>query len=104
MSGATTAIIAAAAVVGAGYSIYSGEQQKGAAKDAAAQAKQNADKQAAVAEQEINRRNAKQPNVAALMFGNSQGAQAGASGTSLTGPSGIDPSSLSLGRNTLLGM
>ena len=70
---------------------------------AATQAQATADKQATLAEQANNKANAKSPDVSAMISANQQSAKAGASGTMLTGPSGIDPSTLNLGKNTLLG-
>lgn len=102
MSWAITAV-AAAVAVSAGVSYYNGRQQAEANKKAMRQAKANADKQAAQAEQEMNRANQKQPDTNALLSAAQQSGRAGASGTMLTGPAGIDPSSLSLGKSTLLG-
>lgn len=46
----------------------------------------------------------REPMLAAnTMAASPAGAMSGNSGTFLTGPSGVDPSSLNLGRNTLLG-
>ncbi len=108
MSGATAATVAAvvgatAAVAGTGAAYMQGQKQASARKKAASQAEANANKLYAQQDQELNRKNAKQPNTAALFAGNQQSAQAGASGTILTGPSGVDPMSLSLGKNTLIG-
>ena len=55
------------------------------------------------AEESANKGNAKRPNSTAMMAATEQAAKAGASGTMLTGPQGVDPSTLSLSRNTLLG-
>lgn len=102
MSWAITAV-AAAVVVSAGVSYYNGQQQAKQNRQAMRQAKANADKQATQAEQEMNRANQKQPDTNALLSAAQQSGRAGASGTMLTGPAGIDPSSLSLGKSTLLG-
>ena len=102
MSWAITAV--AAAVVGsAGVSYYNGRQQAAANKSAMNQAKENADRQAKQAEMEMNRANQKRPDTNALLSAAQQSGRAGASGTMLTGPAGIDPSALSLGKSTLLG-
>ena len=58
---------------------------------------------AGIAVEQINRANAKSPDVGALLSANSQAAKGGQSGTMLTGPSGIDPNSLSLSKSSLLG-
>lgn len=98
-----TAVMAIGALAGAGASVYTGQQQAAATKKASAAATANADKTAREAERERNRVNARKPNVAGLIAANQQSAQSGASGTMLTGPSGVDPNTLSLGKNTLLG-
>jgi uncharacterized protein HemX len=113
MSGAAATaltVAAAAAVVGTGYSIYNGEQQRKAqgeankqAERAAQDAKANAEKTQKMQEQEINRANAKRPDTNAMLAANEQSAKGGASGTMLTGPQGVDPNSLALSKNTLLG-
>jgi uncharacterized protein HemX len=102
MSWAVTAVVAAVAV-SAGVSYYNGQQQAKQNERAMRQAKANADKQANLAEQDMNRANQKQPDTNALLSAAQQSGRAGASGTMLTGPAGIDPSSLSLGKSTLLG-
>ena len=94
---------AVAALAGTAYSVYSGEKQQSAQKKANQQAQANAAKQAQQAEQEINRANQKSPDVGALLSANQQQSLSGQSGTMLTGSQGIDPSSLTLGKSTLLG-
>lgn len=87
-----------------GYGDYEdGKQQEKATKAAYQQAQQSAMRTADRAEQEINRANQKRPNIGALLSGSSQAGRAGISGTMLTGPAGVDPNALLLGRNTLLG-
>lgn len=108
MSGATAATVAAvvgatAAVAGAGASFINGQSQAKQQKKAASQAEENANKLYAQQDQELNRKNARKPNTDALFAGNQIEGQQGATGTMLTGPSGVDPSSLSLGKNTLIG-
>jgi len=92
------------AILGAAGSAYTGMQQARATRRASAQATAASEKQAKAAEEDTNRRNAKQPNTAALLASNQQAGQSGQSGTMLTGPAGIDPSMLLLGKNTLLGV
>ena len=105
----TVALIGAAAVgaAGLGYTIASGEDAK--RKQANALSKQeSAQKQAVNAaegqrkqsEMAINQANRRQPDVAGIMQAASKDAE---SGTMLTGPTGVDPNSLSLGKSTLLG-
>ena len=105
MSGATTAayITAAAAVAGAGATYMQGQAQAKEAKKANAQAEKNAADTLAAADQANNKANAKSPNTQNLLDENVQAALGGSGATMLTGSSGIDPASLLLGRNTLLG-
>lgn len=96
-----TLAIVGSAVLGGGLSVYQGEKQASAAKKANATATEAAAKTATAAEQASNKANAKSPNVAALDNANAAGGGAGS--TMLTGPMGIDPSTLTLGKQTLLG-
>lgn len=93
-----------ASVAGAGLSYIQGQQQASQQKKAMQEAKVANEKTLAAADQEMNRKNAKQPNTAALAAANAQAAQQGNAGTSLTGPTGVDSSQLLLGKNTLLGL
>lgn len=92
-----------AAVLGAAVSTIQGQKQADGAKKAAQQSQAASDKLYAQQDQENNRRNARGPNTDALFNANEIDAQQGQSGTMLTGPMGVDPNSLSLGKNTLLG-
>lgn len=110
MSGATTAIMAAAAVAGTAISYQNGQESKKAAanaleqnKKAAADQKAAADKQAKDAEESMNAANRKTPNTASILDQAQQAGKQGASGTMLTGAQGIDPNALNLSKNTLLG-
>lgn len=94
--GISAIISAVAAVAGVAQNQMAQQQQKKASKQAQAQA----EKAYQQADEANNRANQKKPNVAALM---SQNQGENASTTSLTGPSGIDPNSLQLGKQTLLG-
>lgn len=102
MSWAITAV-AAAVAVSAGVSYYNGQQQAAANKRAMNQAKENAEKQEKLAQEAMGRENQKKPDTNALLSAAQQAGKAGASGTMLTGPQGVDPGSLSLGKSTLLG-
>lgn len=104
MSGGATAILATAAAVGTAYSVYSGERSADAQASAQRQAQANAEKQAAQADQDFNRANQKKPDTAGIISAAQQAGKGGASGTMLTGPQGVDPNSLTLGKSTLLGM
>jgi hypothetical protein len=88
----------------AGNSYDQAREQKTLAERASVQAQQNADTQAAQADQAMNRANQKKPDTSALLSAATQAGKAGASGTLLTGPQGVDPNTLSLGKSTLLGM
>lgn len=121
MSGAATAVMAAAAVAGAAISYKNGQEQKEAAEKASQQAKQaaeqqatqaeqaaqqaeaNAKKQEKTAEEATNRASQKRANTNSVLDAATQAGKSGASGTMLTGPQGIDPAALNLSKNTLLG-
>jgi uncharacterized protein HemX len=101
---------ATAAAAGAGYSIVAGQQGKKQQERAMqqqerAQAAQLAQTQAQQrrSEMAMNAANRKQPDVSSIMERAGQQAGGGPSSTMLTGPGGVDPTQLSLGRSTLLG-
>ena len=105
------AIIAAAAgAASTGYSIAAGEDAK--RKQADALTRQKQEQQTAVnaaqgqrkqGEMAVNQANRQQPNVAGIMESASAASSGGAAGTMLTGPTGVDPNSLALGKSSLLG-
>ena len=115
MSGVTLgtvalATLAGAAVVGTGYSIYSGEQQRKAQsnaldqqRDAQNKAEANALKQEKAAEETQNKALAKRPDTTAIMSQAEQAGKNGVGGTILTGAAGVDPNSLQLEKKSLLG-
>jgi L-serine deaminase len=112
MSGGTTAlwVAAAAAAVSAGVSYQNGQEQKKAQSNALNQQRQaqsaaekQAKEQADLADQQLNKTNPKRPDTTALLSSAEQAAKGGQSGTMLTGPTGIDPGALALGKSTLLG-
>lgn len=92
-----------AALLGAITSGVQGAQQSKQAKKAAQQNATAADRLYAQQDQQNNKANARGPNTDALFAQNELEGQQGASGTMLTGPMGVDPNSLSLGKNTILG-
>lgn len=101
---------AAAAAAGAGYSIVAGQegkkqQQRAMDQQERAQAQQLAQTQAQQrrSEMAMNAANRRQPDVSGIMERAGQQAGGGPSSTMLTGPGGVDPTQLSLGRSTLLG-
>jgi len=102
MSGAAT-IAAAAAVAGTAYSIYSGERAAKKQEEAQRDAKAAALKAEKQADEQINAANRKTPNTQTIMDRASQMGKSGPASTILTGNKGVDPNTLTLGRNTLLG-
>ena len=99
---------AAATAAGTGYAIASGEDAK--KKQASALSKQEAAQKQAVSaaqgqrkqsEMAINQANRQTPNVQGIM--ESASAAGNAASTMLTGPTGVDPNALALGKSTLLG-
>jgi len=101
-------VTAAATAAGVGYTIASGEDAK--KKQAQALSRQESAQTQAVnaaqgqrkkSEMAINQANRATPNVQGIM--ESASAMGGAGGTMLTGPTGVDPNALALGKSTLLG-
>lgn len=108
MSGVITA--ATALALSTAYTIYSGEraakdQQEALQrqKEAQTQAENRAITQTQLSEQAQNKANQKVPDITSIMQNAQKAAAGGASSTMLTGPGGIDTSSLQLGKSTLLG-
>lgn len=102
---ATTIIAGIGAAAAAGGAVYAGHSANKAAKEQKkvnAIAKSNSDKQLAMAEQELNKKDAKSPDISSIQAGNQMGENPTA--TMLTGAGGVDPKKLQLGKNTLLGM
>lgn len=83
----------------AAVSAYQGEQQRKAGSKANDRAKQAASEQ----EQQFNKLNGRHPDIGAMTDQNALDAKSGAGGTLLTGPAGVDPNKLLLGKTTLLG-
>ena len=103
MSGAVSAIAAVATVASAVNSYQQGKKAESSQKEAAAQAQANADKQAKAADEATNAANQKRANPRAALDNAMMSSKSGASSTMLTGAGGVDPASLQLGKNTLLG-
>jgi hypothetical protein len=80
-----------------------GKKAEDIQKRAMNQAEDNARATAELAQQAFNKSNQKRPNTSGMLSSNQMAAQGGQSGTLLTGPGGIDPSFLKLGKTTLLG-
>ncbi len=104
---------AAAIGIGAGAMKNQYDQGKAAQKSAQqglqmqqqaqAESVKQAEAQAEISQQAVNRANRATPDTAAIMSEAGQAAKSGGSGTMLTGPMGVDPNQLALGKNTLLG-
>jgi hypothetical protein len=100
--GIETALIAAT-IASTAAAVYNGNKAANAQEDATNQATKNAKTTADAATEANNKANQKRPDGSALLSANQAAAKAGQSGTMLTGPTGVDPSMLSLGKTTLLG-
>lgn len=87
----------------AAVTAYSADQSRKNANQANDQAKAAALKNQQAQDEATNRANGKTPDITAMMAANTLAGKAGASGTMLTGPQGVDPSLLALGKNTPLG-
>ena len=85
------------AVLSAASQYDASRRQKNQAKDAANAAQQQAQQAEQQADMEFNRANQRRANDAGTMPGGA------GNSTLLTGPGGVDPSALTLGKNTLLG-
>lgn len=94
---------AIAAVVGAGYSAYAGNKASDAQTKAQQQNLAAAQQQQATADQQLNKANARAPDTAGITSQLQQNAKGGQGSTLLSGPLGVDQSTLSLGKSTLLG-
>lgn len=98
-----SATIAGAAIFGAGSSVYSANKAASAQRQASQQAERQAAKQAQQSEEQFNRANQKSPDIAAMFSRNQDAMKTGIGATFLTGPQGVAPSNLVLGKTTLLG-
>ena len=100
----STAIMYAAVAAGIGASVYNGQQQSADAKKARDQAAANAKKTELQADMANNKANQKSPDTSAILDAQNQAGKSGVSGTMLTGPGGVNPAALTLGKSTLLGL
>ncbi len=96
-------VLAAAALASAAISYKNGQDAKDGQEASQSQAKANALKQEQASDQALNQANQKKPDTSAILAAAQQAGKGGASGTMLTGPTGVDPNSLTLGKSTLLG-
>ena len=102
--GLETGTLVLAALAGStAASLYQGEQQRKAGSRAATQAREAAEASANDATRAQNKANAKMPDVNALLAAAQAAGKGGAGSTMLTGPAGVDPAALTLGKSTLLG-
>jgi hypothetical protein len=100
---AVAEIGAAVAAAGTAYNAYSANQAGKRQNAANTQAATAAAKNQQMADEANNQANAKTPDVAAQLQANLAAGKQGAAGTMLTGPSGVDPTQLTLGQTSLLG-
>jgi uncharacterized protein HemX len=99
---------AAAAAAGTGYAVYAGEQGRKAQKEAANR-QEAAQREAATQARSQQRRsqqamamaNRREPDVASILQSTMDAG--GPTSTMLTGPMGVNPADLNLGRQSLLG-
>ena len=108
--GLVAAVGVGSMAAGLGYTIASGEDAKkkqaqalSRQESAQAQAVGAAERQRQTSEMAINQANRKKPDVSSIMQAAGESASGGAAGTMLTGPTGVNPNALSLGKSTLLG-
>ena len=100
---AATWLAIGSAAVGAIGTAVSADSARRNANTANDQAIKAAKVNAQAADEANNAANAKSPDVAAMMASNLAAGKSGASGTMLTGPGGVDPSTLTLGKSSLIG-
>jgi hypothetical protein len=93
----------AAAWTAIAVNIYSADQQRKSANKALDQNKAAAKANQQAADEANNRANQKSPDVSAMLSASAMAGRSGQTGTLLTGPQGIDTSSLTLGKTNLLG-
>lgn len=100
---AATTWMAISAVATTAATIKSADTSRRMGNTANDAAKANALKTQQDSERANNKANAKSPNTAALMSANLLAGKLGQGGTLLTGPQGVDPAQLTLGKPGLLG-
>ena len=100
---AATWVAIGTAATTAAATIYTTDKARQASNQANDIAKTNALNTQQQSDEANNRANAKSPDSAAMLSANMMAGKAGQSGTLLTGPQGVDPSQLTLGKTTLLG-
>lgn len=95
--------VAVSAATTAAATLYSAKQSSVSQDRALRESKKQAQANQLAADEANNRANAKTPDVAAMLGAASLASRSGQAGTLLTGPQGLDTSSLTLGKTTLLG-
>lgn len=105
MSGGATAmyVMAAVTAAAAANSAYQSNQQAKDQKHTADVARKQAADNAKAQEEATNRADVKSPDTSSILSAAQQAGKSGVSSTMLTGSGGVDASSLSLGKSTLLG-
>lgn len=94
---------AISAVVAVGTTAYASDQARTSSNKARDASMAAAKKTAQQQDEADNRANQKQANTQSLLEAAVNGNKGGAASTLLTGSTGIDPNSLTLGKNSLLG-
>lgn len=97
------ALAAYAALASTAVAAYSADQNSKNQKASLQQQKTAADAQLKQADRATNKANGKTPDIGAMLTGAEAASKGGQGGTLLTGPGGVDPNQLTLGRTTLLG-
>lgn len=100
------AVLIATAIAGGmstAYGMYQGNKANQDQRSAQRAAVAQADASAKAADEANNKANQKRPDTAGALAAAMQSGRVGGSGTMLTGPSGVDPAALQLGKSTLLG-
>ena len=101
MSGVISAVVVG--VVSAAASIAAAQSNRRSANQAQDEARRTALKNEKNAQEAQNRADQKSPDTASILSAAQQASKGGASGTMLTGPLGVDPDTLKLGKTSLLG-
>ena len=101
MSGVISAVVVS--VVSAAASIAAAQSNRRSANQAQDEARRTALKNEKNAQEAQNRADQKSPDTAFILSAAQQASKGGASGTMLTGPLGVDPDALKLGKTSLLG-
>ena len=101
MSGVISAVVVG--VVSAAASIAAAQSNRRSANQAQDEARRTALKNEKNAQEAQNRAYQRSPDTASILSAAQQASKGGASGTMLTGPLGVDPDALKLGKTSLLG-